>query len=221
MIRAILVLIVSFMLYQCCRHDEKEYYKLTDMDRQVVPYQDQQILKFRNDSNNEVFEVTVSNSEFSNDYDYSMCSAECCDVWKNIEVRLIEFNSATRQEFLRTVVVYPHSEEGKGEIMFVQPSYFDKKDTRIQADASIIYDNEYALECFPEHCEQSLTIGNDHFESVNKVRMHGFTNDDSFYETLVYYYTKDKGILKITHEISEYRVNQQVVISTEEYFAVL
>lgn len=222
MIRAIPVLIVSFMLYQCCRHDEKDYYKLTDEDRQVVPYQDQQILKFRRDSTNEVLEVMVTSSEFSNDYDYTACGGECCDDWKNIEVRLIEFTSTTRQELFPVIVVNPYRKgSGKGEILFVRQPDFHKEDIAIRADADIPYDNEYVLECLPGYCEQSLDIGTAHFESVNKVHTYSYNNDGSVYETLFYYYTKDKGILKITREISEHRTNQVIVVSKEEYFAVL
>ena len=201
-------------------HDEKEYYKLTDQDRQVTPYRDQQILKFRNDSNNEVLEVKVSTSEFSNDYDYTACGGECCDIWKNIEVELIEFTSATRQELFPVVIVNPYNEGSKGEIMFVYPPNFNKGDTRIQADDRIIYDNDYTLECHPDFCEQ-LDIGTAHFESVNKAYTRSYVNDLSQYETFTYHYTKDKGILKITHEVSEYRTDKIVVLSTEEYVAVL
>jgi hypothetical protein len=215
----VLVIICICMLLQgccimCCTKNERQYYVLTDDERLMVPYTDQQIIKFKNRDGE--FDVTASVSEFQHDYTFH-CGPECCDQLTNLQLRTFEFKAGDHKELFPIIVISPYSHLGdEGHIIL-----YNKEDFQLLKTGefgynynSLGYNSDYEISCF-EICFMPVEIEGVTYDEVYKIPSGYQPTNFSF----LYYFTRQHGLVKIEKNIYTSEA-KEVLISTEEYFAV-
>jgi len=216
----ITLIALPFVLSNCCTHQVKEVYKLTDAERSVLPYQDGDVITFRNDANEE-FAVTVNRSELTKDFNFQPCAAECCPVWRTLDVSLTEFSTSTNAEIFPDLILSPYSTASKaGEIIFSDRDYSEVLNERDNLDegSAIHFNDDLTLDCF-EFCVENTEVDGEVFDEINKVSIY-YSVDTATYLNLHYYFVADRGIIKIEKEVKQWKNNQEILLSTDEYFLV-
>lgn len=218
---SIMLLGIVIIAIESCCNEKKKTFRLTDEHRKLIPYTDQQVIKFRNASN-QGFNVTVKRSEFTREFDFTECGGECCDVFHDVEVNVIEFDYSADPSLFNKIVIssYPTTTL-KGGISFRNnEEYEDMMTYQLLFPIDVYADNNFQLVCNPSYCStESLEIAGLKYDNVLKV-VSGLYRATSDNVSNVYYFIPKLGIVKIQKNIYADQ-NKMTLQSTEEYFAVL
>jgi hypothetical protein len=219
-------LVISLLLASCGSNYEhcnalpdKTRYILSPAEKQMVPYTNDQVLTFV-DAANEEFTVQIKREEHFDTFNLRCHHFECCDNYKNAELVTYEFISERGNLFPLLVTSKYTPSPGAGTIAFLgeYETELFRTESRLDLVGRLDFDENLRLEC-TDFCKDSVTIRDQTYPAINRVYSAPFSASDE-YSIYYYYFTTEKGILKIEKENYQKVNNQSAVVSTEEFVLV-
>jgi hypothetical protein len=217
------ILVISFLLGSCGSNYEHcnippdtARYVLSPSEKQIVPYTNDQVLTFV-DTANEEFTVQVKREEHFDAFNFRCHHFECCDNYKNAELVTYEFISERGNLFPLIVTSKYTPSQGAGTIAFLgeYETQLFRTESQLDLFGRLGFDENLRLEC-ADFCKDGVTIRDQTYPTINRVYSAPFSAADE-YSIYYYYFTADKGILKIEKENYQKVNNQSAVVSTEEF----
>lgn len=209
----------AIIISGCCggflKKDEKKSYHLVDQHSKILPYQDKQVVRFR-DSNNQEFDAAIQQSERSGEI--PNCFEDCCSTRVFADVLITEFTSSMHQELLPVLIVSPQKtpSDRNGSLQFYLWANLPSGDVVvIERDAKLVIDDNYKLRCVEEPCQSSIEISNQVFENVFEITHTVFNGSSSNSHDYIYHYSEELGLLKVEHEEYQTSNGTKVSVSTE------